>query len=145
MHRANHEGMTNGLLDAVRVLVLIQGGILLTSTIESALASAVFGLSPTVWLSALSAILALTAAAGLVRKARWARKVTLLGEGYLLVTLLIDTAISLLMTQTPLGLVPLLTRGVVPVVVWKLLRRPAVAAEFRSEPSAQLVAEALTP
>ena len=133
MDRDNHEGMTTGSgpIDTARVLVLIQGGILLTSTVESSLASTAFGLSPAVGLTAVSALLALTAAAGLVRRARWARKVTLFGEAYLLVTLLIDMAISLLMTQTPLGLVPLLTRGVVPVAVWRLLCQPAISAEFQ--------------
>ena len=120
------------LVEVVRVLVLVQGAILVASTLESALFMGFVGpiALPGVIVTGLFAGVTLATAAGLGRRARWARRLTIVAEVGVFLGGLVDLTMALLMTHALLGLVPLLTRLVAPAAVIVLLRRRAVRASF---------------
>ncbi len=126
------------LVEVVWILVFMQGTILIASTLEAFLFLAAFGpaATPSALLTGAAAVLTLVTAAGVGRRARWARRWTLPAEAGVFLGGSIDLALALLLTGAPLGLVPVITRLVVPVAVIKLLRRPSVKAAFGGPVSA---------
>ena len=120
------------LLDVVRVLLLMQGAIATVSTVEALVGSAAFGapISAVVVLSCIGAVVTLWCAARIGNGSRRVRKLVIIAELTWLTFAGFDLALSLLLTQTPLELVPTLTRIVLPVAVIVLLRRPQVRGRF---------------
>jgi len=120
------------LVEVIRALVLVHGAILVASTLEAALFLAFVGpiAIPTVVVTGLFAVLTLATAAGLGRRARWARHLTIVAEAVVFLGGLVDLVLAILMTHAPLGPVPLLTRLVAPAAAIVLLRRPAVRGSF---------------
>jgi hypothetical protein len=117
-----------GLVGVVHLLVLLQGAVLVASTIEALVFLGFAGPGGTValGLTAASAVATLLAAAGLARGSRVARRLTLSAEGYVLVVALLELLLSLVLVGTLLVPVAVLARVAIPVAVIALLRRPDV-------------------
>jgi hypothetical protein len=113
------------LLDVVRVLLLVQGAILLATTIEALIWSIAFPGASGVML----VLTAATAAALLVSRARLragsrrGRRTLYVVESVLVVTIAIDTALAIGITASLPPPVALLTRFVLPHTFIALLRR----------------------
>jgi hypothetical protein len=121
-----------GPVGVVHLLVLLQGAVLVASTIEALVFLGFAGPGGTVVLvlTAASAVATLLAAAGLARGSWVARRLTLLAESYVLVVALLELALSLVLAGTVLVPVAAITRIAIPVAVIAILRRPEVRASF---------------
>lgn len=120
------------LIDVVRILVLLQGGIAVVSTIEVLVVGAVLG-APLVQVFLLTgggALLTLSLAAGLVRRSRRARRLVVVLEVLWLIAATIDLLLSVFMARRGLELVPILTRIALPYAIFRLLRRPHMREAF---------------
>lgn len=125
-----------GPLAVARAIVLVQGAVLVALTIEAAVFAAAFGpgAGAGVVVTALAAVLTLVTAVGLGRGARLAERWTVIAESAVLATGVLDLALALILTGSPVGPVVILTRFVAPLVVIALVRRtvrrvaPAVAS-----------------
>lgn len=128
------------LLDVARALLLLQGAILVATTIEALVWGTAFGGSagPSFLLSAASAAVILVARVRLRSGRTWSRRLVYAVEGLILATLAIDTALAIALTQELPPLVALLTRFVLPVSAVALLRRSARAT--RPSPNAAQLA-----
>lgn len=116
------------LLDVLRVLLLLQGSILVVATVEAAIFGAAFGNGgASVLLSAAAATAILVARARMRADRRWPRRLVYIVEGITLVTLAIDTVLALAITRALPPALALLTRLVLPVVVVALLGRSTQA------------------
>lgn len=113
------------LLDVARVLLLLQGTILLATTIEALIWGAAFGAGGApAFISAAAAVALLVARARLRADRRWTRRTVYVVEAVILLTLVVDTALALLVTRGTPPAVAVLTRLVLPVAVIALIRRP---------------------
>ncbi|HEX4744375.1 MAG TPA: hypothetical protein VFW12_06865 [Candidatus Limnocylindria bacterium] len=130
------------LLDIARALLLLQGAILLATTIEALVWGTAFGGSarPSFLLSAASAAVILVARVRIRAGRAWSRRLVYAVEGLILATLAIDAVLAVALTQSLPPLVALLTRSVLPVSVIALLRRAARATRPSAE-TAQLALE----
>jgi uncharacterized membrane protein (DUF2068 family) len=125
---------TTTLVDVVRILVLIQAAIATVTVIEVGIwAASGSPLGPIVLLNLAFATGLLYLTAAIRRRSRRARKTLLWIEVTVIVFAVIDLILSLLLTQRPLELVPLMTRFVLPFAVFRILRKPQVRAEFGFE------------
>ena len=115
----------DGLLDVVRVRLLVQGAILVVTTIEALIFGAAFAgaAGPSLYLSAASAATLLFARVRLRADRRWIRRLVYVVEGVILITLALDAALAILITGAVPPLVALLTGFVLPLAVIGLLRR----------------------
>jgi hypothetical protein len=127
-------GQAGDLVEVVRVLVLMQGAILVATTIEAAIFSVAFGpaAGPGVLLTGGAAVLTLATSRGLGRGRRWARRLTVGAECAILAGAILELALSVLLAGATFGIVPTLTRLVVPIVVIVAIREPAVRDSFGS-------------
>jgi hypothetical protein len=118
-----------GVLDLIRVLLLVQAAVLLASAVETSLATVFFSPAAafTVLLTAVAAAVVLSArqrlGAGAAPRQRRARRLALVVQVVVLVHALVDLAIALLVEQRVLGPVPTLTWMVLPFALLVLLRR----------------------
>lgn len=116
-------------LDLARVLLLLQGSILVATTIESliwGLAFAGAAAAPAL-LSGAAATTILVARARLRADRRWTRRLVYGVEGFTLAFLALDLALAIALTGTPPPAVAVLTRFVLPVSVIFLVRQSARA------------------
>lgn len=129
--------LDTSLLGVVRVLLLVQGGIAVMSTIEVAVASAALGpaVAPLVLLNLTAAALTLIAARGVVRRSGRSRRLAITLELIVLTFAFVDLLLAVLLVQRGLELVPLLTRIVVPFMIIRLLRHREIRAEFGLGPT----------
>jgi hypothetical protein len=112
------------LLDVARALLLLQGAILVATTIESLFWGIVFASTGgALLISAASAVVILVARTRLRADRTWARRLVYAVEGLILLTAAIDTAISLALAHALLPVVALLTQVALPISVIALLRR----------------------
>ena len=118
------------LLDVARVLLLVQGAILVATTIEALLWSFVFAgaAGAPVWFSGAAAAATLVARARLRSDRRRTRRIVYAVEILILVSFAIDTALAIVLAGALPPLVALLTQLVLPLSVVLLLRRSARAA-----------------
>lgn len=125
MTTPSHPARLHGLLDIVWAIVLLQGGFLILSTIESLVANATqgFALIVVTILTATGAWLTLLAARGLRRRKRWAKRLTLTGEWFVLMLGAVELVATQFLDPSGIDLVPLITGVVVPISVLVLLRR----------------------
>ena len=134
------------LLEVVRVLLLVQGAILVATTIEALIWSIAFAgaVGPSFVMSATTALTLLVARARLRVDRRWSRRLVYIVEGMLVGTLAIDTALAVAITGTVPPPIALLTRFVLPLSVIALLRRAVrvSAARNRADTVAALEAAA---
>ena len=119
------------LLDVAATLVFMQGAIGVMSVVEAGVAAAV-GFAPVtnLLLTAVLTVGLFAMARGLRRRSRRARKWTLRIEALLVFWAALDLALALFLAHTGLGLVATITRLVVPISVFWLLRRSDVRLEF---------------
>lgn len=112
-------------IEILWALVILQGGILVLSTIESLFVNALFGFSliAVLLLTAGGAILTLRTARGLRLRKRWARRVTLVAEWFVLATGVLEVGATIALPGASTGIVPILTRIVIPIAVLVFLRR----------------------
>ena len=115
------------LLEVAKVLLLLQGALLVATTIE-ALVWAVFfpgaSGSPAL-MSGWAAIAILFARVRMRSDRRWSRKLVYFVEGLVLLTAAIDVAIGLALAHALPPIVALLTQIALPIAVIALLRRSA--------------------
>jgi hypothetical protein len=120
------------MVELVRVLVLLQGGFALLSTVEilvAGLSTTSLGpLGPSVLLTAATTGATFALVAGLGRRSHVARWLVMAGEAAVIVSALVDLGLAVFLAGTALGLVPTLTRLALPTLVIVLLRRDRVPA-----------------
>lgn len=113
------------LLDVLRVLLLLQAALFLVAAIEGLVFQAFFG--PTALGSGALSLLVggglLVARARLGRLARRGRRLLVGFEGFVLTIAVLETALALVMAGQLLGLVPAITRGLLPIAIVVLVRR----------------------
>jgi hypothetical protein len=130
------------LLEVARVLLLLQGSILVATTIEALIWGFVFaGAAGTpVFMSGAAAATILVARVRLRADHRWTRRLVYAVEGLTLAVLAIDTILAIVLAGALPPAVALLTRLVLPMSVIVLLRRSAraTAAPIRSSSVAAL-------
>lgn len=125
------------LLDLARVLLLLQGSILVATTIESLIWGLAFAgaAAAPLLLSGGAAVVILVARARLRADRRGIRRLVYGVEGFTVAFLGIDLVLAIALTGTPPPPVALLTRFVLPVSVIYLVRQSAratVAPTLRS-------------
>lgn len=113
------------MLAIVWSLVLLQGAILVLSTIESLVVNATqgFALIAVSALTGTAAALALLSARGLRKRKRWARRLILVAEWFVLTLGSIELVATQFLDAAGPDIVPILTGVVAPVTVLVLLRR----------------------
>lgn len=118
------------LLEVARVLLLVQGSILVATTIESVVWGFAFAGAPGLptFMSGAAATVILVARARLRSDRRRTRRLVYIVEVFTLATLAIDTALAIALTGALPPAVALLTRLVLPMSVILLLRRSARGA-----------------
>ena len=119
------------LLDVARALLLVQGAILVATTVEALIWGAIFGASASILLSGLAALAILVARARLRPERRRSRRIVYLVEGATVVFFVIDSALAIALAHVLPPVVAILTQLVLPVSVITLLRRSARAAAAR--------------
>ena len=118
-----------GLFGVLWALVIIQGAITVLSAIEALVVAVATGTIIVAWpivaLTTGGAALALAAARGLRNRARWAQRVTIVAEVIVLGSGLVNLALSLLLADAFLDLVPTLTTIVAPIAALVLVGKIA--------------------
>jgi hypothetical protein len=113
-------------LEVARVLLLVQGAILVATTIEALLWSFVFpGAGGAFLLSAISAVVILASRIRLRADRRWSRRLVYIVEGSTLAAVAIDIVLAVVLVHSFPPLVALLTQLALPISVIVLLRRSA--------------------
>jgi hypothetical protein len=126
------QGRADQLLDVARALLLLQGAILVATTLEALIWGAVFGAGASVLLSGLSAAAILVARARLRGDRRRPRRVVYVVEGAIVVFCVIDVALAIALTHALPPVVAILTQLVLPTSVIAVLRRSARATPART-------------
>jgi hypothetical protein len=118
---------TDDLLDVARALMLLQGAILIATTIEALVWANVFpGASGApALMSGASAVVILIGRIRLRADRRRARRLVYMVEGLILLTAAVNVAIGLVLAHALPPMVALLTQVVLPISVIALLRRSA--------------------
>ncbi len=121
-------------VDIVAVLLLMQAGIASVSTLEALVSTLAFGPSGAllVLLNGALAVGLVLAAGGLRRRSDGARRFARVMQVGFLIWAAFDMALALALADRTLELVPIVTRIIVPVAIFRLLKRPQVRAEFES-------------
>jgi len=121
--------LADDFLDVARVLLLLQGSILVATTIDALVWGMAFaGAAGTpLLLSGGAAAAILVARARLRADRRWIRRLVYGVEGFTLAFFALDLVLAIALTGTPPPAVAVLTRFVLPVSVIFLLRQSARA------------------
>jgi hypothetical protein len=130
---------TSDVLELLRVLLLVQGAILVASAIETFAFSLVFGSAAAALLTAAAAVALLVSRARLTAS-RSARRVVRAIEVIVLLTVAVDVALALFLAHAAPPAVAVLTRFVLPVAIVALLERTTAAAAVLESASAELAA-----
>ena len=133
--RARHDARmderrpADDILDVVRVLLLLQGAILVATTLEAVIWGVIF--SGTVGIAALmsgsAAAIVLVARVRVRPDRRRMRRLTYVVEGVILATFVIDTAAALVLAHALPPLAAIFTDGLLPLSLVWLLRRSSRA------------------
>lgn len=124
-------------IGVVRILLLLQGGIAVLSTIEVTVAGAALGpaVAPLILVNLAAAVLTLAAARGVSRRSRRSRRLAISLEWVVLFFAFIDLLLAVFLAGRGLELVPMLTRVVLPIAVIRMLRSRDVRSEFGLGPT----------
>jgi hypothetical protein len=116
-------------LDLARVLLLVQGWVLVATTIEAVIWGMAFAGAASVplLLSGGAAAVILVARARLRADRRWVRRLVYGVEGFTLALLALDVALAMALTGTPPPAVAVLTRFALPVSILFVVRQSAGA------------------
>ena len=126
----------DSVINVVRILVLIQGGIAFVSTLEVGFITALTGgvtIVPVI-ATALAALITLRLSRELRRGSRRARKYTIRIEKLIVAIAVIELLLTLFLARSLPGPVPLLTRLVLPITVIRLLRQSTALRVFNVPP-----------
>lgn len=123
----NSRRTSRDLLEVARVLLLLQGAVLLATTVEALIWGIAFagGGGLPFLVSGAAAAVIVVARARLRPDRRWSRRLVYVVEGFTLATFGIDTALAIALTGAVPPAVAILTRLVLPIGVIALLRRSA--------------------
>lgn len=122
------------LVDVAAILVFMQGALGVMSIVESGVATAAGFAPPTnLLLTAILTIVLFAVARGLCHRSSRSRTWTLRIEALLVIWATVDLALALFLTHSGLGLVATVTRLIVPIAVFRMLRRPAIRIEFENQ------------
>lgn len=130
----SHEGPDTSSLDMVHVLLLLQGALLLMSGVAMLI---FMGGNPLAIPMSLGVpILLFVLAAGVVRRARWARRVTVIVQVMTLLGFVASAMFGLIAAlDFSLNLLTLITNIALPIGIISLLQNPALsAAAWRRDP-----------
>jgi hypothetical protein len=118
------------ILAVVRVLLLLQGAILIATTLEAIIWGVIFSgtVGVAALMSGLAAAIALVARVRVRPDRRRIRRLTYVVEGAILATFLIDLAAALVLAHALPPLAAIFTDGLLPLAVVWLLRRSTRAA-----------------
>jgi hypothetical protein len=118
------------LLDVARVLLLVQGAILVATTIDASIWGAIFSGAPgaAALMSAAAAGIVLIARVRIRPDRRRIRRLVYVIEGVILATFAIESVLSILLAGTLPPLAALLTQLTLPLSVIALLHRSSRAA-----------------
>jgi hypothetical protein len=119
------EGRIYGVIDLVRVVLLVQGAILATAAVEAAVFSAVFGgaSSPSALLTGVAALVVFIARARLVPARRRSRRALYAVEILILLFFGVDVILTLMIARTTVPPLAVVTQFAMPVAVLWLLGR----------------------
>lgn len=123
----NSRRTSRDLLEVARVLLLLQGAVLLATTVEALIWGIAFagGGGLPFLVSGAAAAVIVVARARLRPDRRWSRRLVYVVEGFTLATFAIDTVLAVALTGAVPPAVAILTRLVLPIGVIALLRRSA--------------------
>ena len=143
----NGDTQQQELLPILWTLVMLQGGFALLLAIASVVAFGLSGPGAIVpfALTISATVVTFLAARGLRRQRRWARRVTIWAEWYLIVFAVLDTAFTLILTASLPPIIPLLSGLVIPIVVLRLLRLTKPLFNKQSEARADTHEESVEP
>jgi hypothetical protein len=128
--RPGHE-----LLEVARALLLLQGAILVATTIEALFWGFVFpGAGASVLLSGVAAVVILVARARLRADRRWPRRLVYVVEGLTVALMNVDVGLAIALTRALPPVLAIITQLVLPMAVITLLRRSARAGAAPSAP-----------
>lgn len=117
---------SDDLLEVARALLLLQGAILVATTMESLFWGMVFpGAGSAALMSGASAVVILVARTRLRADRTWARRLVYAVEGFTLALVAVDIGLALALTHALPPVVALLTQLVLPLGLIVLLRRSA--------------------
>jgi hypothetical protein len=125
------------LIDVARLLVFVQGMVGFVAAFEVGVVAVATGglLLPAFLLTAVGAVATLALASGIRRRRRRARTAVVTLQVFWLIGAAIDLLLAVFLARRGLEIVPLLTRIVLPVALFRVLRRPHVRAAFGAKPS----------
>jgi hypothetical protein len=125
------------LIDLAAVLVFVQGMVALVATVEIGIVTAAMGgLTMAAFvLTGLATVVTLVLPRGLRRRSRRARKTVVVLQSLWLVSAAIDLLLAIFLARRGLEPVPTITRIVIPIAVFRILRRAQVRAAFGVKPS----------
>lgn len=121
-----------GRIEVIRILVLVEAAIAVVMSVET-LAALAFGgpaAAPLVFVAATAAIGTLWLVRGICRRSRRARRLAIWLQSGIVLVAVIDMALAVIVAQRGLELVPTLTRLVLPIAIFRLLRKSEVRTEF---------------
>lgn len=127
----NSRRPSRDLLEVARVLLLLQGSVLLATTVEALIWGIAFaggGGLPFLASGAAAAVI-LVARVRLREDRRWSRRLVYVVEGFILATFAIDTVLAIALTGALPPVVAILTRLVLPIAAIALLRRSGRAKQ----------------
>ena len=123
------------LLEVARALLLLQGAILVATTIEALFWGFVFpGGGASVLTSGIAAVAILVPRARLRTDRRWPRRLVYVVEGLTVALMAVDVGLAIALTRALPPVVAILTQLVLPIAVITLLRRSARAGSMPSAP-----------
>ena len=125
------------LIELTALLVFVQGLVAFVATVEIGIVTAAMGgltLAAFV-LTGLAAVVTLALPRGLRRRSRRARTTVVVLQVLWLVSAAVDLLLAIVLARRGLEPVPTITRIVIPIVVFRILRRPQVRAAFGVKPS----------
>ena len=125
------------LIDLAAILVFVQGLVAFVAAIEIGIVTAAMGgiTVASFALTGLAAIVTLALPRGLRRRSRRARKTVVVLQVLWLFSATVDLLLALFLARRGLEPVPTITRIIIPIVVFRILRRPQVRPVFGVKPS----------
>ena len=134
MSKKRHPRNDDSLLEIVRILVFVQLAIAIVTAIESMLFGAFSGSAGPALLTLGAAGLTTVFYIGLGRRSPRARRWLIRFQVGWIAFASIDLLLAIFLAGRVLAPIPLLTRIVLPYAIFRMLRKPAVQAEFWAAP-----------
>jgi len=124
-------------LAVLRILLIVQGIVAVVATIEASIVAVFIGglVLPLAALNLTGAGLTLYVAARIGRHSKGVRRLAVVLQTGWLAFAVIDMSLAIAITQQPLELVPTLTRIVLPLTIFRMLRTPRARLAFGVPPS----------